>query len=199
MRHLLCFVALSAILSCVTRPPTVPSEPNPDGPATDAPAPSNAGGQEVFFELRYINHAKGYTHRGWLVGFDGAIRAYDASGAGPFANKTSWEDAEAVELALRHVTQELGKVDGRELGNMRTLIGAASQGDLTKAKNRCFDYGTYYFLAYHFDKATQSYRPVLLYQVGDWARKNSAPEAAQITQWMHSLDNSLANLTCGPE
>ncbi len=81
----------------------------------------------------------------------------------------------------------VGTVDQETLARMAALIGPASQGQLTERENTGYDFGgTGVQRPFSSMPKPASTRSVLLRQCGDWSRRNTAPEAATLFDWLRA-------------
>ena len=81
---------------------------------------------------------------------------------------------------------------------MIALIENAAQGRLSEPVSGCADAGITTYLAYQFDRDGGTYRPVLLYQAGDWAQKNLSDEATTLSEWLFTFEGWQPG-ACRPE
>jgi len=142
--------------------------------------------QKFLFEVAYANYAWGRQIRGFYVDRDGKLYSYDHSLA-------DWQpkDPDAVtgtELQEKFKNRkQVGNVDLDTLREMAALIASAAQGDLSDPVSVCRDAGTHRYLAYVRDPDADVYRPVLLYQSGDFAQKNLSDDAKTLYEWLFTL------------
>jgi hypothetical protein len=156
-------------------------------------------GQRILFEMEYVNFAWGHQHRGFYVDSDGGVWTYDVSG-------TPWEPARHDAYTLEELEAKYGSrreplttVPARKIEEMRRLIESASRGGLTEPVGNCADFGSITYRAFEYDADGSLYRPVLLYQAGDVALKNTSLSAARITGWLMEIGGSnAADQACAP-
>ncbi len=174
---------------------------NPD----NNPDPENqrvpAQDQEVLFEVSYTNFAWGYRLGGFYVDRRGDVYSFSR---GPEDER--WHPAESGHLLEQDLHEKysinkdrLGTIDRGTLSSMVDLIGQASVGEMTEPVGRCNDFGGRSFVAYVQDGLTGEYKNIVLYQYGDWARRNKSSAAVELFEWLRYVAGESGDIPCGCE
>jgi len=153
---------------------------------------NQVAGQEFLFEAAYANYAWGRRINGYFVDRTGAVYRYNHDDA-------DWQpkDPDAIawaELQEKFKNRELvSRVDRQTLARMAELIDPASRGRLSDPVSRCADFGAWEYRAYQYDAGADVYRPVFLYQAGDWAQKNLSLSAKALYDWLFTIAGGKPN------
>ncbi len=144
--------------------------------------------QHFYFEMSYTNAAWGNQHHGVYIDWQGEVYAYDH-------NHALWKPAdpsayteEELRQKFARTTARLGTVEASLFRRMAALIAGAETGQYSSLVNDCRDAGRTTYVAYQFDRSRETYRPVLLYQAGDWAQKNLSEEARTLSGWLFTFE-----------
>jgi len=165
------------------RPTTESDNLSPGGPATDADNIT----QKYLFEVEHMNSAWVAQYHCLYIDWQGRVYSTNRGSPG-FQRPQDGVHTRALLDSKYSVDAVLvGTVDNETLARMAALIGPASQGQLTEPENTCCDFGGTDFNAFLFDAETGIYKTVLLRQCGDWSRKNTAPEAAALFEWLKQV------------
>jgi len=163
---------------------------------TTLPAGPTPG--EYFFEVDYANFAWSPTRTGVVIDASGDVWSFDY---GQQAESDTQKDGyTGAELAAKyaHGRHLLRHVDATEVAAHATKIAQAAEGPLGPEVSRCADAGIRRFHGFRYDAATDTYRPVLLHQEGDAARRNLSPAAAELVGWLRTLDAAFGQAECEP-
>jgi hypothetical protein len=137
----------------------------------------------LFSKIRW---ALGYKRTGWYIDKRGYVETFSYDLAG---NR----------LMINPLTN-YRKIDSSTLDSMTALVRLAAAGPLSLLTNQCNDFGAISYSAFMFDSAAQGYREILLYQAGDWARKNESDAGKKLTNWLMTIDSmNINDFPCKPE
>jgi len=103
------------------------------------------------------------------------------------ADPSAYTEDELVQKFER-TTAFIGTVDATTFRHMVALIDAAATGERSTPVTPCNDAGITSYVAYQFDVDRNTYLPVLLYQVGDWAQQNLSREARTLYEWLFTFE-----------
>jgi hypothetical protein len=144
--------------------------------------------QRILFEMSFANYAWGRVFKGFYIDDAGNVVSYtytvDIPDAAPWS--TPYTEEQLMERYSQN-PEPVCVVPDWELYHHFALISAAAAGPISSPAVACFDAGIAYYVAYIYDSESRLYQPVLLYQMGDIAQKNFAPEAETVFYWMMSL------------
>ncbi|HDL03137.1 MAG TPA: hypothetical protein ENH25_03290 [candidate division Zixibacteria bacterium] len=158
-------------------------------------------GQKYIFEIEYINWAWGYRLEGRVIDYKGDIYDYSYG-----HNDTPWDTAQSgiltesdLDAKFDHNQVFVGTIPRDTLLKYFYLVEAAGEGPYSPVVNACFDFGTLTVRAYQYESATGAYNSVMMYMIGDFARKNLSPAAEIIFDWMYEdiFGESIDNIVCG--
>ena len=153
--------------------------------------------QKILFEISYVNFAWGYVCRGLYVDNEGYVYTYDHSDERWIPGNEDFFTEKQLFDKYSHNPTLVDSVSMDTLGAMFELILPASNGALSVRVNACADIGGQSYTAFVADDKSSKYYPVLLYQAGDWARKNLSDEARQLFEWLQTLnDGQYSNPAC---
>jgi hypothetical protein len=186
-KSVMCFSAVLLCLACGT----TESEKTLSGLPAD---------QAILFEVSYVNFAWGHQCSGWYVNAAGQRYSYSyADGEDPWQpeNPEAITEQELLDK-FSHGARLLGTVDSSEVAASKDLILASAVGSMSDTVSMCADFGTGRYLAYVRDDSTLTYRPVLLYQHGDWAARNLSTDARTLFSWLRVISDDHDVLECGP-
>ncbi len=144
--------------------------------------------QHILFEMSFANYAWGSVYYGFYIDNAGYVVRYTYTVNIPYADP--WSTPFTEEQLMERYSQNpapICVVPDWELYHHFALIPAAAAGPISPPAVACFDAGIAYYVAYIYDSDSGLYQPVLLYQMGDIAQKNLAPEAETVFYWMMSL------------
>lgn len=153
---------------------------------------------QIAFEVRHINFSKMFVFYGFYVDAEGNVMAYDAGELGPGSVPGNPAPAQSLIAALSCENRDLLHLDPDEIHRRKALVERARSAKNSDKVNRCFDYGTTQYLAYVFDESSDTYEGIILMQAGDWAFKNTSPEAEALVDWLKTLDVRFADPKCTP-
>lgn len=173
MRKILIICLLMLYQGCITSPET----PN-----------KSSIEQRFLFEVMYSNYAWGFQLRGMSIDNQGRVYQYDHSHEAWQPSNPGYYTEEELRRKFESNKEFVETVDDEVLQEMYALIKPASEGSLSKPVNRCADAGTTAYLAYLFDSKANAYKPVLLYQAGDWAQKNLSGSARVLYEWLFTFE-----------
>ena len=155
----------------------------------------------ILFSKIYVNYAWGYQYSGWYVDLEGRIFEFDED-IEPKLDIT--HNATISKEGLLESLQSASKtdihLDRQVLSEMIKLINPACKGELTDPQNVCMDFGTISYFTFIRDQKGDTYRSILVYQAGDWARKNIQSEALELFVLLRKhVDNDPSQLPCSPK
>lgn len=159
--------------------------------------PEPAIDQKYLFDVTHVNYAWGYTLRGFYIDSTGVVYSYDHSDQQWQPESGDGYTEAELEEKYSHNRFEIGRVYRNILGDRFDMVDRAEEGPLSPRVNVCYDFGGVSFVAYKYDANAGLYRPVTLYEAGDWARKNFAPEAEYLLQWLWEVNPDYADPPCG--
>jgi hypothetical protein len=152
--------------------------------------------QKYLFEYSNINFAWGFKMSGIYIDGKGDVYKYDRQSPWKPSGKASYLEADLREK-YAHDKARIGTVSQSKLHEMYRLIKHAGDGQISEPVHRCADFGTGTYTAYIYNKEGMSYTPVLLYQFGDVARKNTSEEAKKLYEWLFKV-TKVAPHNCMP-
>jgi hypothetical protein len=144
--------------------------------------------QKFLFEVTYVNHAWGFQLRGIYIDKPGQVYKYDHSHEVWRPSNPNFYTEEELLRKFESNKEFVKAVDSQTLLKMYNLIRTAKQGTFSEPVQRCNDAGTTAYIAYLFDSKANTYKPLLLYQVGDWARKNLSESAKVLYEWLFTFE-----------
>jgi len=146
-----------------------------------------ADGQDVYFEVSYMNMAWGKQFKGFLIDKDGKIRTYDKPAKwNSVTEKTELSAAQMKENVANTVVSDK-VVSATELKENIAKANDAVSGTLSKPTSGGADRGTTSYYVYRFDAAKLTYVPILLSQTGDWEIANQNKSAVEISAWLSAI------------
>ncbi len=159
------------------------------GCLTGPEAGSNNIKQKFLFEVTYENYAWGFQLRGIYINNQGQVYQYDHSHEAWRPSNTELYTEEDLLQKFESNKEFVGTVDNQTLLEMYSQIKAASEGTLSEPVQRCVDAGITSYIAYLFDSQSNLYKPILLYQTGDWAQKNLSESAKVLSEWLFTFED----------
>ncbi len=144
--------------------------------------------QKFLFEITYVNHAWGFQLRGIYIDNQGRVYKYDHSHEVWQPSNPELYTEEELFRKFESNKEFVKTVDKQVLFEMYNLINAANEGMLSKPVSNCADAGFTAYLAYLFDRKAHTYKPILLYQTGDWAQKNLSQSAKVLYEWLFTFE-----------
>ncbi len=146
-----------------------------------------ATGQNIYFEVNYVNFAWGKQFKGILIDKDGKIRTYD--------KPTKWNIvSEKTELSVSQMEENIASatlsektVSLSELKENIARISTIVPGNFSKPVNGGADRGTTSFFAYRYDEARSVYIPVLLGETGDLEVSSMDKSSTEISAWLNGI------------
>ncbi|MDQ1266607.1 MAG: hypothetical protein QG635_1759, partial [Bacteroidota bacterium] len=160
-------------------------------------------GQYTLFEVEYINYAWGYTHEGFFIDSLGDVYTYQYYREGNHIPRDTWQPANFDTLAPQELAEKYSHnpalfttINKSVLTEKFSLVEAAAKGKMSERKMVCADIGSWYYVAYKFDKVRNHYYKVNLYQSGDLNWRNLSPEAKVLTEWLKSINQKYSQPGC---
>ena len=162
----------------------------PEPEATEAPVATDQPSieQKILLEVFHVNHAAGYTLKGFYIDHEGNVFGYDHSDG--FWNRSASDAIGEKDLLekYQHGNKKLGTVEAEDLAKYYRLIERASTGEVPEAKDGGMrDYGSTYYLAFLWQADQSQYIPIILRQEGDWVRDNTSGSAGELVQWLKEI------------
>lgn len=147
--------------------------------------------QKVVFQYERINFAWGEFRSGWLIDSEGYVHVYYQ----PY----SWNDLdsdgkisqEAMEENLMSTDSVCMRVDPKILAEKVKLIGNAAEGKLSEPVHVLYDFGGIVYNCFTYDPESQSYRCILLNQVGDFVQYNKSADAKALYNWLVGVNTMV--------
>jgi len=152
------------------------------------PKAVNAIEQKFLFEIMYLNYAWGFQLRGIYIDNQGHVYKYNHSHEVWRPSNTEFYTEKELLRKYESNKEFIETVNKQTLLEMYNLIKAADEGKLSKAVQKCNDAGTTAYIAYLFDSKASTYKPLLLYQTGDWAQKNLSESAKVLYEWLFTFE-----------
>jgi hypothetical protein len=156
----------------------------------DAVTPK-ASGQEVFFEVTYINFAWGEQASVFYVKSDGTVK-YQKGKPIHFSENSKGQLTESElkeNLALATINKK--QIPTAELNKYSAMINDLKSVSFSKKIQAGADMGAYTYTAYQFSETEKVYRAIKLAEEGDWTSYNLDPNAKVITEWLKSLQTEV--------
>lgn len=130
-------------------------------------------------------------HSGWLMDYNGNIYNYIHWG--------NWQSEDSLGfINSKDMTQNLMSTDSlhytiakEKLDTIIPLIKEASLGEISEPAPSSADAGLYKYYAYLYDCNSNTYKEVLLKQIGDIRIKNDAPIALELYKWMRNVNDTI--------
>jgi len=144
-------------------------------------------GQEIFFEVTYVNHAWVDQFKGFVIDKEGKIRTYE--------NPVKWNSTDGkTGITLSQIQENISQtklsstsISTADLQNYIAKISSISGSEFTKPVSGGADRGITSFYAYRYDQDKQIYMPVLLSQTGDFETYNKDKSAIDISTWLTEI------------
>lgn len=153
--------------------------------------------QKILFEVFHINRAWGFSFKGYYITSEGYIYSYTLSDHEQIIDLDSSYSEKSIKSRYPGYKKLFAKIDSLELRRKASIINNASLGYLSEPKNACFDAGEYMFIAFDYDKISDSYKPIILYRAGDVAQKNISTCAVKLARWLNSIIFGSYEIRCG--
>lgn len=169
---------------------------SPDDPG-DQRVP--AQGQEVLFEVSYVNFAWGYKLGGFYIDKRGDVFRFSRDNSDERWRPDDWAHISEQDLRDKYSVgkNRIGTIDLVTLTSMVDLIGEASLGEMTERIGRCNDFGGKSWVAYVQDAQTGDYEGINLYSAGDWAQRNKSLAAETLFEWLRDVAGESGEIACG--
>ena len=141
-----------------------------------------------YFQYEYVNYAWGFNHSGFTITPAGELFS--------FVRTTPWVFAEKGKLSLTSLNKNLQasvKVDSlisnSDIVHYQQLAISAMAGKMSEPFNRGADMGAviYKIIVPDTTNSMNGFLEIILTEKGDWERKNLAPEATLIAEWLAKL------------
>jgi hypothetical protein len=144
-------------------------------------------GQEVFFEVSYINFAWGEQASVLFIKSNGEVMFNKGK------NKYESEDSKGQlteaqlkeNLALAKTTKK--QIPLNELEKYSSLISELTDSNFSKKTSGGADRGSFVYTAYKYSEPEKIYKAIKLAEEGDWSSANLDPNAKKITNWLKTL------------
>ncbi len=151
--------------------------------------------QKVLFQYEHINHAWGYQHTGLLI---------DSSGNVYYRYKLpeNWINCDSLDIISASDMDKniLGidsiwlKIDKKELYSKFKLVDKASGGQLSQPVHSAEDAGISVYSGFIFNPMTDSYKKIVLKQVGDFRISNNTIEAEELYRWLELINIKIRKI-----
>ncbi len=141
-----------------------------------------------YFQYEYVNYAWGFNHSGFTITPAGELFS--------FVKTTPWVFAENGKLSLTALNKNLQasvKVDSliskKDIAYYQQLALSAMAGKIGDPVNRGADMGALIckIIVPDTTNSSNGFLEIILSEKGDWERKNLAPEATLIAEWLAKL------------
>jgi hypothetical protein len=150
--------------------------------------------QKVLFQVYSINYAWGYSHGGIFIDNEGRVMKYYQSSNYSNPNSADWnfpdDDGYISEQALMENIQKATEtdiiIDEGTLKKYADKIYLVKE-NYTEHDGGLRDAGAVVYACYKYDEKPRMYKEVLLYQRGDWVKKNNNIYANQISNWLEKI------------
>jgi hypothetical protein len=161
-------------------------------PGSDGNGTPESIEQEYLFEVRYVNFAWGPVYRGIVIDRQGNVYAYDLGDRAPKFQEPAdgIYSKQVLDDKFSAGRKYLQTIDPDALAKMYAKIEPASRGKLSAPVSKGADMGMESYVAFLYDSGTGSYQEVVLYESGDWTRKNSSREANTLKDWLMEIFES---------
>lgn len=148
---------------------------------------TNNIGQEVFFEVNYINYSWGEQASGFLIDKSGKVNSYKGK-AKWYSDESKGQLTESQmkdNLALASIVST--QIQQADLNKYTALISKISTEKYSKKTAVGADMGSYTYIAYIYNSNEKVYKAIKLAEEGDWRMYNEDANAKLITEWLKSI------------
>ena len=143
--------------------------------------------QEVLFQVDYVNAAWGYQHFGSFIDKTGQVRTYDLPSSWNFPDEDGYISLTDMNENIDQLVDSDCTIEDDVLLKYFNKLVRAEEGKVTEPTTRGADMGATIYSGFVFDFQRNSYKQVLLRQVGDMYIENTSREAEQIYNWLLEL------------
>lgn len=147
--------------------------------------------QKILFQYEYANSAWGYQHDGWYIDSSGNVHCYDKPSHWYHLDSAGNISASFIDSNLFYTDSICLVIDKAELKSKSDLIYAASEGRIKKLNIIRIDGGEYTYSAFIYNASTNSYKRILLKEIGMYSYDNKSNAATKIYEWMYEINQSL--------
>lgn len=142
-----------------------------------------------YFTKEYVNTAWGYSHQGWMIDDEGAVRSFNMPDNWHDVDSLGYISAADLQDNLASCNVTIDKVSKLKLNQQNRAVGEASEGTVTSPENTAYDLGQTEYFCYIYMDAVSMYKKVLLAAEGDFTYYNTSSAASDITKWMKKQGN----------
>lgn len=146
-------------------------------------------GQNILFEVQYINFAWGYQHSGFYINKKGEVfnYKYDANSAVWKPNKDNYYTEEELLNKYKPNNTLVDTIDKCIIFNKKKLIPQAMQSNYSDTTQIGADQGTTSYICYYYNSIKNKYLEIVLEQDGDWNYKKESLEADSLINWLKDI------------
>lgn len=166
-----------AFISCGKEQPVEPPTPKA----------IQSSDQRIYFQFEVGGESFGMQHYGILIDSVGNVYSYRKPQYWRFIDPSGKIVNQAMNLNVLRTDTICHIIDRAELATKIALIPKAAQGAITPPVQEFYDVGTSESICFLFDEDTKVYTKVLLDMRGNFRSENLAPEAKELTLWLHQL------------
>jgi hypothetical protein len=145
--------------------------------------------QTILFQSEYVNYAKGFYHKGWIIDSSGNVRSYRMPEQWHFIDSLSLISSQDMNEDMQQTDSIIFKIDRDTLLKYFSKLEDASKGKLSEPRQEMFDAGIAQFSGYLYQKDSKKFQQIVIRQIGDVAFENQSSEAKEIYSWMKNLDS----------
>ncbi len=154
-------------------------------------AQSEATEADILFARYYVNWAEGFDFKGITVDSAGQVHQFDYGydGRMPELDRNALT-AEQLTTLYKPGKKLIAQIASDKLQQMIALVPSAAVASMSERVHEACDMGSFSSVAYMLDSQTKLYKEIKLKTRGDWSYHNLAPEAAEIVEWLNSLNEN---------
>ena len=145
--------------------------------------------QQVYFQYQHLNIAWGRVHKGYFIGEDGKILAYNDPEEWNSFDKNDRISAELLNENLTKATNVVHVVSSLTLRQKSRKIFDAARGELSEPESHGADMGSHCYYVLIFDPPSGNYTRYLVRQTGNIIINRNSSEAKIIGDWLEKLKN----------
>lgn len=150
-----------------------------------------SNGQEIYFQLDYLNYAWGYQHNGYIIDGEGNVLTYENPANWNFPDDNSLLTSRQISDNLSKCHSTGMKVSPEELKKYSSYIKNIASSKVSAIRNVANDSGSTQFLCFQASGTESTYKAHLVKMDGDFTCENLNFFSKKVVTWMKDIHEKL--------
>ncbi len=148
--------------------------------------------QVILFELKYVNYAWGYQHRGFLIDNEGNVLSYNNPEGWNFPDSEYRLNEKQVGENISRCTHTGIRIPKTELNKYSGYIKNIASSKVTALKDVAADAGSTEYICYQFSENSGTYKGYIIKMEGDFTCENLNFYSKRVAEWMKNINDTIA-------